>query len=151
MLEIACPAAPATVPPPASTPGTRARRVRIPRDRAIVLVCERGAGLSLADHSLVKSVYLEGRTPMDLARRLRCSHHAVRLRVRRLIHRLASRRYQFVLRNHPAWSHARREVAAACFLRGLSVRQAAEELKLTQHAVRRHRAAVEALCDGAAA
>ena len=56
-----------------------------------------------------------------------------------------SREYGLVRARRGSWTSTRRRVATACFIRGLSLRAAAQELNLTFHTVRLHHAAVLAL------
>ncbi|MCA9271470.1 MAG: response regulator transcription factor [Phycisphaerales bacterium] len=45
------------------------------------------------------------------------------------------------------WRPTRRKVAGACVLEGLSIREAAERLKLSPYTVRKHKEAIDALCE----
>jgi hypothetical protein len=104
-------------------------------------------GLDPEDRAIIEAVFGRGHTAADLAR-LRGERPAViRRRVRRLVERLLSREFEFVLGKRDNWTSLRRRIASACFLRGRSIRQAAEELNLSFYTTRRHHDAVVALLE----
>lgn len=119
-------------------------RRRLRREMVDVIVA-RSSVLAPADAALVQSVYGDGRSIASVAVLLGCDERKVRRRVKRLVARLGSAPFLYVLSHRHTWPSSRRRVAEACFLRGLSIRQAADELKLTYHAVRRQVEAVGAL------
>lgn len=89
---------------------------------------------------------------------------ALRSRVRRVVRRMLTPEYQAVARWFAieklnagracgvsgAIGALRRRVGASCFLQGLSIREAARELGLSLHTVRRHRDAIAAMAEVAA-
>lgn len=91
--------------------------------------------------------------------RRECDARALRARVRRVVRRMLTPEYRAVARwfsieklnlggaDGAPLSALRRKVAASCFLHGLSIREAAQELGLSLHTVRRHRDAVAALAE----
>jgi DNA-directed RNA polymerase specialized sigma24 family protein len=129
-------------------------RRRVARDQRDRLV-ELAAGLPEPDRVLVELVIREGRPISQIARLQGVEPLRLRRRLKRLLRRLASDEYLFVsrhvlvtaLRGEPVshWPATRRRVAQACFMHGLSLRQAATALHLSLHAVRGHRDAVRAL------
>lgn len=106
---------------------------------------DRAACLPPDDLALLRAVYADGRTAVELAALMRCDARALRRRIRRLVERLLSPRFLFVLRHRDGWSATRKRVATACVLHGRSLREAAAELRLSLHTVRRHLDAVNAL------
>lgn len=102
------------------------------------------------DRALLEALLREGESFLGAARSRGVCTRTVRRRMRRLINRMASERFLFVLAQHLSWPLGRRRVGEACVLRGRSMRAAARELSLSVHAVRRHLAVVSAMCLAAA-
>jgi len=136
-------------------PGTRdmaasmdARR----RDRAqlVEILRLRGRSLPPSDRTLMEAVYTRGERVSGLARLMGCNARTLRVRVRRVSRRLLSAPFVFVARRSESWAPMRRAVARACFVEGRSLREAANQLGLTQAAVRRHRDAVLAMLESEA-
>lgn len=109
-----------------------------------------GAGLPESDLALLRAIYVDGRTIAETARLGGIPSPRLRLRVRRLVRRVLSREFAYVLEGRRRWSTTRRAVAEACFLQGRSTREAATFLRLSPYVVRRQREAILALCEGAA-
>jgi len=112
----------------------------------------RAAWLPADDRELVEAVFAHGRSVAAYVRTQRerglrpgLTERTARRRLRRLIQRLASPRFAFVIDQRRHWGATRRRVAMACVVQGLSLRQAARALGLSLHAVRRHMDAVDAL------
>lgn len=137
------------VPRSPSPPDLRRRDFRAGREHAEFLI-ERADWLPAADRELVAAVFGEGLSVAAYTRRCRergdadQTARANRRRLRGLIARLISPKYAFVIDRRGSWPIARRRVAMACCVQGLSYRQAARALGLSLHAVRRHIDAVEA-------
>ncbi|MEL7473142.1 MAG: hypothetical protein AAGK04_07480 [Planctomycetota bacterium] len=106
---------------------------------------ERSSRLPDEERALIEAVYREGRPVVEIARLRGESPRPLRRRVRRLVERVMSERFGFVARRVAEWTPNRRRVAEACVLHGCSLREAAERLRLSLHAVRRHSDAVQAL------
>lgn len=126
-------------------------RRRSRREYAAMLV-ERAAWITPDDRELVEAVFGEGLSVVAYTRRRRetdpvspVSVRSARRRLRKVITRLLSPRFAFVINNRSDWSASRRRVAMACVVRGLSLREAARKMGMSLHAVRRHMDAVEAL------
>jgi DNA-directed RNA polymerase specialized sigma24 family protein len=96
------------------------------------------------DRALIRAVYADGKTAVDVARLSGADPRAVRRRVRRLTRRVLSPEYLFVLRHKDRWPAPRRRVAVACFLHGRTMRDAARQLRMPLYTVRRHCDAVHA-------
>lgn len=144
---------------PSSSPGDLRRRDR--RDYARTLL-ERAAWLPAGDRELIEAVFGEGLSVVAYLRRCRdrglepastrgapaggsVSARMARRRLRRLIERVLSPRFAFVVAHRTGLGATRRRVAMACIVQGRSLREAAGMLGLSLHAVRRHIDAVEAL------
>jgi DNA-directed RNA polymerase specialized sigma24 family protein len=96
---------------------------------------------------LIVSVFGAGQSATDLAGLLREDPRVTRRRVRRIIRRAMSPMFSYVARRSEAWPATRRAVARACYLQGLSMREAAARTGATLHAVRRHCLAVRAMLE----
>ncbi len=101
--------------------------------------------LESADRALLRAIFDRGLSATEFARAMGQPPRRVRQRVQRLVQRLGSTPFQFVLRNRYAWSAARRQVAESIFLRGLTQRRAAAQLGLSLHQVRQEIERVRAL------
>lgn len=97
------------------------------------------------DRLLVESIYRDGRSAVEVSRLMGAPTRTVRRRVRRIVARVLSDRFVFVLSQRDAWPVACRRVADACFIEGRSLREAAEDLRLSLHQVRRHWVGIEAM------
>ncbi len=116
------------------------------------MLVRRAAWLTPEDRELVTSVFGEGLSVAAYTRRRRehdpvapVSVRTARRRLRRLVTRLLSPRFAFVIENRGDWPATRRRAAMACVVQGLSLREAASKMGVSLHAVRRHMDAVEAL------
>ena len=123
-------------------------RRRLRREMADLIVA-RAEELPPGDAALLESIYGDGRSVTSLAPMLGCDVRKLRRRVKRLVARLHSPEFTFVISHRHKWTPSRRRVAEACFIRGLSIRQAARDLNLTYHTVRRHAEALRALVQAA--
>ena len=113
------------------------------------VIRERCEFLPAEEAALLRSVYVLGQTAIEVSRLTGRPAHQVRARVRALVRRISTPEFEFVVRARRVWTPVRRQVAEACFLRGLSTKAVATELKLSPHQVRRHREAVSALFEAA--
>ena len=108
---------------------------------------DHAAHLDTSDAALLRSVYDHGLSATQLARALRQHPRAVRARVHRLIMRISSPGFQFVVRQKDRWPPRRRQVAECIILRARTQRQTARDLGITVHEVRKHLAHLAALID----
>ena len=118
-------------------------RRRRPRDLADTLV-SRAQHLLPEDRALISAVYQDNLTAIQVAELTSVPARTVRRRIKALVERLLSPRFEFVARSRQRWSPTRRRVAEACALRGMTLRAAAEDLNVSLHTVRRHMDAVAA-------
>lgn len=126
-----------------------AARLREARGAVESLVARAG-WLEPGDAALIRAVYEQGRSPDELCRLLAVDPRGLRRRIRRLADRAGSPIFLFVIRHQKRWPEQRRDVAAACILRGRSMREAARELGLPVYAVRRHLDVVRGMYEAAA-
>ena len=110
-------------------------------DRQLVLAVFRD-GVRVTDLALAASSPVESRESDRHALKLA---RTLRRRVRVLVALMLSPRFLFVVQRMSRWTPRRREIAHACEIRGLSQRQAAADLGLSLHAVRREANAINAL------
>lgn len=131
---------------------TKADRVDLRRRRDAAqadAIARRSDLLTPEDGALLRAVFEQGVSMRQLAAMRNESVRRVRNRVRTLATRSLSARFEFVMRRREDWPPTRRRVASACVLRGLTMREAAAELKVSLHSVRRHMDAINALCEQA--
>ena len=101
--------------------------------------------LDAPDRALLRAVFDRGLTSTDLARVIGQEPRAVRRRVQRLVGRIGSASFQFVMRNCDGWPSSRRQVGELIILRGSTQRGAAVQLGLSLHLVRREIEHIRAL------
>jgi len=119
-------------------------RRRQKRDYAEILAA-RAAWLLPEDHRLIGSIYTHGMTAQAVAQLRGESPRKVRTRVHRLVDRMMSDRFEFVLRRRESWPPTRRRVATAYVLQGRPMRATARHLHLSFHVVRRQVDVINAL------
>lgn len=131
-------------------PGEAADLRRRHRREVVDRLLDGAAHLPDDERALLEAVYRDGRSAKELAALGRAPERAMRRRIKRLTVRVLDPRFHFVARRLGAWSPTRRRVAQACVLGGRSLREAADELALSLHTVRRHHDAVNALYEAEA-
>lgn len=109
------------------------------------IVIRRAEWLRPDERALLHAIYGDGMTASRVAELSALDARVVRRRVRQLVYRCLSELFVFVLREREGWSTRRRQVATACVLHGRSMRDAARELGVSLHTVRREMEAVRAL------
>ncbi len=110
-------------------------------------VVMRAVFLDSADRALLQAVYDKGITAAEFARAMGERPEAMRRRVQRLVERLGSNPYQFVMRQLNDWPPCQRRVAESVFLKGLSHREASQQLGISLHKVRRQVERIQSLYD----
>jgi len=118
------------------------------RDQAERLV-QFAQHLSPGDRDLLCSVYQRGMSATELARVIGTRPRSVRSRVRRLVRRLNSPTFRYVLQARDKWPPRKRKIAEAVFLRGEGQRKAAVRLQTTVHEVRRETDRIRAIAEAA--
>jgi DNA-directed RNA polymerase specialized sigma24 family protein len=97
------------------------------------------------DRALIKAIYRDGATAMEIAQLTGVCPRSVRRRIRILAQRALDPRFTFVLFHREGWPATRRKVATELTLHGRPLREAARHLNLTLHAVRRHADAIRVM------
>ena len=138
--------APATVADPVEYWGRADLRRRRSRALADEVLAQSDA-LAIEDGALLRAVFLDHKPMTELAALTRMPVRRVRRHVRQLVERVTSPVFAFVVRQSHAWPFERRRVAMAVVIMGKSYRKASIDLGLSLHAVRRHAASIEAMCE----
>ena len=105
--------------------------------------------LAPSDRELVCSIYHHGMTPTQLARAIGARPRAVRARLQRLLTRINSPTFRYVLATRHKWTPRTRRIAEAIFLRGEAQRQTAARAQTTLHHVRRESQRIRANAEAA--
>lgn len=120
--------------------------LRKSRDRNNMdIITARAEHLVSDERECVLAMFRDGKPATDIARIRNEPPRAVRKTIRRAVARINDPAFMYVVRASPRWSPTKRRVAHAIFRAGRSIRQAADELNLSVHEVRRHRDAILAL------
>jgi len=123
-------------------------RRRRSRDLADTVLARCDA-LPESDAILLRAVFGDNRPMTEIALLSQTPVRRLRRRVRKLLDRLLSPTFGFVLAQSNGWTLPRRRVARAVVIEGKSYRTAGRDLGLSLHAVRRHCACVHAMCEAA--
>ncbi len=119
-------------------------RRRRSRD-AVLRLLAAATWASPADRALIHAVYDQGMS-VEAVAAVRCTNpRTLRRHLHRIVDRLGSDAFAYVVQHRRAWSPVRRRIATACILEGLSRRQAAAALRLSLHRVRREMVIIEAI------
>jgi DNA-directed RNA polymerase specialized sigma24 family protein len=116
-----------------------------PSRASVVRLVTRVKVLPEADQTLIATIYLRHQTVATVAKLQGTSARAVRRRVYAIVRRVHTPEFIYVMRRRAQWPAQQRLIATAIFLHGLTMRQAARELKLPYFTVRRLRDTVLAL------
>jgi DNA-binding NarL/FixJ family response regulator len=109
---------------------------------------QRAVCLPAADLALLRAVYRDGHSTVELARVLGSEPRHLRRRLRQVAARVLSPEFIYVLRHRDSWPPERSRVATACILHGKTFRQAARELKRSVYTVRMQYREVMAAMEG---
>lgn len=107
--------------------------------------------LAEPDRWLIEAVLRGGVSCAATAQRLGVPERTLQWRVRRLIGRLRSPEFAFIVNQREVWPEARRRVGEIVHLRGGTREQAPRETGLTMHQVRRELTAIDVLMEQARA
>lgn len=110
-------------------------RLTMAREQVEALMAS-AAFLVPADRELLEAVFGSGRSVVSVARLMGVTPKAARGRVRRLVDRINSPLFRFILRNVRDWDETHARVAVACIVQGRSIRGAARDLGLSFHRTR---------------
>ncbi len=105
---------------------------------AVERITARAQWLENTDRQLIMAVFEDGKRLKDLAALMNVSPRTLRARLRRLVLRVSSELYQFVALHAESWPPNMRRAAEACVFKGLSIKDAAIDLGVSYHNVRRH-------------
>jgi len=119
-------------------------RRRGSRDMADIL-CARAEWLPARDAAMVRLVYADGKSLVEIGRITGASVRSIRRRMRRIVARTLSPEFILVAQERERWTRTRRSVGEACFLKGMAIREAVSHLGLSMHTVRTHRGAIIAI------
>lgn len=101
--------------------------------------------LDADEQALLRAMYFDGKSAVELAALTGDRPRAVRRRARRIASRVLSAQFIFVQRQKDLWPVPRRRVAVEVFVHGRSLREAAAGLRMNLYTVRRHHEAVLAM------
>ena len=120
------------------------------RRELVERLVERAELVGPPDRALVLAYYRDGQSAADIARLAGEPVRSLRRRLRRVVQRMLSPRFEFVAAHRHTWTPTRRRVAGACVLEGRTLRDTAERLGLSLHCVRRHHDAIQAMFEAEA-
>ncbi len=109
------------------------------------IVVDHAGELMPDDRAVLHAIYRDGMSARDVADLRSEPPRRLRQRVRRLVERVLSDRFLFVLRYRDQWPTRRRRIAKACVLEGRSMRDGAAHLQMSLHTVRREMLVIDAL------
>ena len=101
--------------------------------------------LEPADGALIQAVYGRGMTTGEFAQAMGCSRRQVSKRLKRVVRRIRSPLFRFVVEHERRWPFDRRTIAQSVILRGRTQRQTAQLLSVSVHYVRMELVAVKLL------
>ncbi len=113
------------------------------------IIRERCRALNADDRATVSSIVLAGATARHIAALTGQNERSLRRKVRRILRRVLSVNFAFVVAHQREWTMQRRRVGQACFIDGLSLRGAAAQLGIPLHGVRKHHHAISCMAEQA--
>ena len=119
-------------------------RTRAGLSRRLLLLAEH---LPREDRALLEAIYDRGMRPTDFARAVRLKPRTIRNRVQRIVQRIGTPVFQYVAGRSETWSEDRRAIAELVVLHGISQREAARRLGVSQHRIRQEVARLRAQCE----
>ncbi len=122
---------------------------RIKSRDLIDAILARAEHLPEADAALLRAVYDRGLSVANLALTTNADARALRKRVRSLVARVMDPTFMFITTHAAAWPEVRRRVSTLCLIQGLSVREAAARLSVSDYTVRKNLLAVRTLTESA--
>ena len=115
--------------------------------RLIEMIREGSEHLPEPERSLIRAIFERGDSISKVAQESAADPRRLSRQVHRITQRVLDPRFRFVATHQSRWRPTRRRVAGACVIEGLSIREAAEKLKLSTYTVRKHKEAIDALCE----
>jgi len=121
--------------------------LRRKRNKAITnTIIQRARWLEDDDRQLILAMFRDGQSAQTIARRFDLCPRKTRRRIKQLVSRLNDPRVAYVVEHHDHWSKSRRAIAHALFIKGQSMRDATDTLGVSFYSVRKHREAINAMC-----
>ncbi|HRP63096.1 MAG TPA: sigma factor-like helix-turn-helix DNA-binding protein [Phycisphaerales bacterium] len=102
--------------------------------------------LDPSDRALINAIYRHGMSAAEFARAVHMTPANIRNRVRRIVRRMISPPFRYVLAHRSGWPRAMRRVAEAIFLEGRTQREAAAATGVSLHHVRQIHQRIITLC-----
>lgn len=118
--------------------------------RVVEQLVAAAAALPDPERILIQTAYADGRPVTEIAKLRGEDPRSLRRRIRTLVRRVLTPEFAYVALHRAAWPRTRRRVGELCVLEGRSLREAAEVLDVSLHAVRRHRDTIIALAEAGA-
>ena len=137
----------------AALPRVRTRRYRFTervRTQRAARLCELAIELPTDERAILLSRYADGRSSTQIAAIAGCTRHHIERKLRVLTKRLARPEYVFLAPRLARLDPEQRAIARACIIQGLSIRSAAAQLNMSQHALRERRSVLLAMVRGLA-
>ena len=135
---------------PARSPGAPPpRAASTPRAEHTAHLCAMAQFLAPADRALLLLAHSDGKTLAQIGALVGATRHATQRRLQRLARRVLAPEFAFVAARLRDLDAPSRAVARICILEGRSVRQGADELKMSRHAVRETRLVLLGMAKGA--
>lgn len=129
----------------APIPTVRYRFTEHVRTQRAARLCKLAVELPADERALVLARYADGRSSAEIAALAGCSRFLIERKLRRLTTRMARPEYVFLAPRLLQLDPMQRSIARACFIEGRSIRAAALQLNISQHALREGRAVLLAL------
>lgn len=123
----------------------RRRRVR----EVAEAIVDAAAWCTPEDRAILIAIYRENLSASEVASMRNQQPRALRRRLKRLVKRTLSPRFEFVVLHRASWPHPMRRVATAHVLQGRTLRDTASHLNLSLHIVRRQADRINALFEAA--
>jgi|CXWL01.1.fsa_nt_gi DNA-directed RNA polymerase specialized sigma24 family protein len=131
---------------PEASPDLRRRRSREFTQEVVV----RAGALPDREAALLKAVFADGKPLTELAALTATPVRRLRRRIHRLMKRVMTPEFAYVMRHAHSWPQTRRRVAHATVVLGQSLRETGRALGLSLHSVRRHHESVRSMCEAVA-
>jgi len=119
------------------------------RDELCKWIVQRAHWLAEDDCRVVLAMFRDGQSAAAIAHACGQCPRQMRKRIKQLIARLDDPRMAYVVAHSHKWTKSRQSIARALFIDGRSMRQTTNELSVSLYSVRRHRQAIESMCQGA--
>ena len=99
------------------------------------------------DQALLKQSLERGANATEIAKLMGVPPRQIQRKLKRLMTHLIDPRVVQILRHHREWDKRTRGVALSYFVRGWTLREVADRLKMTLHEVRKRKIEIQAILD----